>query len=372
MNIFGWKGWGRGSRPVLARGWVTGWPQEERVPVGYAERVRAAYEVNPLAQRAVKLVAQGMVEAPVEGDSDVAVALVTARSGGQALLETVALHLLLHGNAYVQILEGADGAPGELFALRPDRVSVEVDGGGWPVAYGYRVGTETLRIPAEDARGRCALVHVKTAHPLDDHYGLGCLSAAAGAVALHNAAGRWNRALLDNAARPSGALVFDPGEKGAALSREQFDRLKEEMATQFQGAGNAGRPLLLEGGLKWQALSHSPAEMDFIALKDSAARDIACAFGVPPMLLGVPGDATYANYREAMKGLWRHTILPLAGTVLTGISQGLASWGVEARLRIDLDKVPALSEDRARLWGMVSAADFLSVEEKRAMVGFGV
>lgn len=300
-----------------------------------------------------------------------AVALVSARSGGQALLETVALHLLLHGNAYVQILEGADGGPGELYALRPDRVTVEVDSGGWPVAYGYRVGGETVRIAAEDGRGRAAIVHVRIAHPLDDHYGLGCLSAAAGAVALHNAAGRWNRALLDNAARPSGALVFDPGEKGATLSPDQFDRLQAEMAAQFQGATNAGRPLLLEGGLKWQALSLSPTEMDFIALKDSAARDIACAFGVPPMLLGVPGDATYANYREAMKGLWRHMILPLAGTILTGISQGLASWGVDAGLRVDLDKVPALAEDRASLWAMVTAADFLSVEEKRGMVGMG-
>lgn len=100
MNIFGWKGWGRGARPVLARGWVTRWPAEERVPVSYAERVRSAYEVNPLAQRAVKLVAQGMVEAPVEGGSGAAVALVTARSGGQALLETVALHLLLHGRRW--------------------------------------------------------------------------------------------------------------------------------------------------------------------------------------------------------------------------------------------------------------------------------
>ena len=140
------------------------------------------------------------------------------------------------------------------------------------------------------------------------------------------------------------------------------------MAEQFQGSANAGRPMLLDGGLKWQAMSLTPADMDFIALKDSAARDIAMAFGVPPMLLGIPGDATYANYREASKALWRQTVLPLAETILAGLSQALRSWGVDAPLAVDLDRVPALAEDRERLWAQVSAADFLSEAEKRQLL----
>src|SRR3546814_10766082 len=79
-------------------------------------------------------------------------------------------------------------------------------------------------LPAEDGAGRVAVVHVKALHPLDDHYGAGCLGAAAGAIASHNAAAKWNAALLENAARPSGALVHDPGDKGMPLSAEQVDR----------------------------------------------------------------------------------------------------------------------------------------------------
>jgi hypothetical protein len=127
-------------------------------------------------------------------------------------------------------------------------------------------------------------------------------------VATHNAAAAWNRSLLENAARPSGALVYDAPTGG--LSTDQFDRLREELNRAFAGGGNAGRPLLLEGGLKWQSLSMSPADMDFAALKAAAARDIALAFGVPPMLLGLPGDSTYNNYKEANKALWRLTLLP--------------------------------------------------------------
>jgi HK97 family phage portal protein len=279
------------------------------------------------------------------------------------------VHLLLHGNAFVQLLCDGEGVPVELFALRPERVSIEADATGWPAAYVYKVGEAKSRYAARDGLGRPSIVHIKTLHPLDDHYGLGCLGAAAGAVAIHNAAMRWNKALLDNAARPSGALVFDPGD-GSALSNEQYTRLRDEMEAGFQGAANAGRPMLLEGGLRWQAMSLSPTDMDFIALKAAAARDIALAFGVPSMLLGLPGDATYANYREANRALWRLTILPMLDKILSGISAALGAWWPGVELRVDLDLVTALAEDRERLWAQVAGADFLSVEEKRAMLGF--
>ena len=261
----------------------------------------------------------------------------------------------------------AEAAPAELFALRPERVAIEADQGGWPAAYVYRAGAVKARLPALDGLGRPSLVHIKAMHPLDDHYGLGCLGAAAGAVAIHNEATRWNKALLDNAARPSGALSVE-GE--GSLAPEQYDRLREELELHFAGTANAGRPLLLEGGLKWQAMSLTPADMDFAGMKAAAAREIALAFGVPPMLLGLPGDSTYANYREANRALWRLTVLPLADKLLGAIAGALGAWWPGLKLRLDVDQVTALAEDRERLWAQVTAADFLSREEKREMLGF--
>jgi HK97 family phage portal protein len=152
------------------------------------------------------------------------------------------------------------------------------------------------------------------------------------------------------------------------LSRDQHERLKAEMEASFAGSANAGRPMLLEGGLKWQAMSLSPADLDFAGTKAAAAREIALAFGVPPMLLGLPGDSTHANYREANRALWRLSVLPVADTIFASITQGLAGWFDGASLRIDLDRVPAMAEDRERLWRSVSNAGFLSDEEKRAML----
>ncbi|HMG48133.1 MAG TPA: phage portal protein [Allosphingosinicella sp.] len=364
MKWFGRKGAPR-ARPLLFSGWrhlfaAEPWPRS------YEAQVREAYFGNPVAQRAVRLVAESVAWAPIFASEARAEAAALVPP---ALLETVATQLLLHGNAFVQLLQDAGGMPAELFPLRPERVSVEADAGGWPAAYLYKVGEAKSRIPAKDGLGRPGLAHLKAAHPLDDHYGLGCLGAAAGAVAVHNAAAQWNKALLDNAARPSGALVYDAGD-GAALSEAQFERLRGEMEAQFSGAANAGRPLLLDGGLTWQAMSLTPAEMDFIGLKAAAAREIALAFGVPPMLLGLPGDSTYANYKEANRALWRLTVLPMAARILAGIAGALASWWPGLRLEVDLDRISALAEERERLWRQVSAADFLSDAEKREMLGF--
>lgn len=369
MRWFGRKSQQADPRPTLSmqRFWGAG----GNTPQSYDTQLRDAYLANPVAQRAVKLIAEGVGGAPLKGSDPALVRLVRARSAGQVLVETAAAQLLLHGNAYVQILTGSDGAVTELIALRPERVKVEPDARGWPGAYSYTVGGSTMTLVAEDEGGRPGVVHLKAFHPLDDHYGLGCLGAAAPSVAIHNAAARWNKALLDNAARPSGALVHDPGD-GSVLAADQIERLRGELEAGFAGAANAGRPMLLEGGIKWQSMSLTPADMDFVGLKAAAAREIALAFGVPPMLMGLPGDNSYANYREANRALWRLAILPLADKILSGLAQGLRGWFPEGTLAVDVDRVTALAEDRERLWAQVAGADFLTPEEKRAMAGIGV
>ena len=352
--------------------WATPYQMGE-APRSYEAQVRASYLANPVAARAIRLISESAGGAPLVANpaGHPALALLASTgfgASGPGLLETLAAQLLLHGNAYVEAATGPDGLPAALFALRPERVTVEADAQGWPVGYVYRAGAAVTRYPAESMGDRAGLLHIRAYHPLDDHYGVGCLGAAAAAVDLHNSAAKWNRALLDNAARPSGAILYQPGD-GTTLSADQYDRLKAEMETGFAGAANAGRPMLLEGGLSWQAMSLTPAEMDFARARDTAAREIALAFGVPPMLLGLSGDATYANYKEANVALWRLTLLPLTSRILSALSAHLQHWWPGLEVRVDRDAVPALSEDRERLWAQVSGAAFLSDTEKRAILG---
>jgi HK97 family phage portal protein len=351
-------------------------------PRDYAALAREGYTRNAIVFRAVRVTAESvgalsflLHEGAAEHDTHPLLDLIARpnpRQDGPSFLENIAAHLLLAGNAYIEAV-GIDGEAGpnvrELYTLRPDRMKVVPGPDGWPQAYDYTVAGSTVRF--DQSAPQPPILQLTLFNPLDDYYGLSPLEAAACAVDTHNAAAKWNKALLDNAARPSGALVYD-GPDGAVMSDTQFERVKKELADLYQGSANAGRPLLLEGGLDWKAMSLSPKDMDFMEAKHSAAREIALAFGVPPMLLAIPGDNTFSNYQEANRVFWRQTVLPLANRIGAALAQWLSpSFGAGLTLTVDVDKIEALSPDRAALWDRVTKAPFLTVNEQRAATGYG-
>ena len=338
---------------------------------------RSGFSGNPIGFRSVKLIAEAAAALPlVLQDADrryethPVMDLIRRPNGAQGraeFLEALYGQLLLSGNAYVEAV-GEERVPGELHVLRSDRMSLVAGADGWPVAYDYTVGARKHRFHLGE--GPAPICHIRNFHPQDDHYGLSALQAAATALDVHNAASRWSKALLDNAARPSGAIVYRGTDGQAAMSPEQYERLVTEMESHHQGARNAGRPMLLEGGLDWKPMGFSPSDMEFQKTKEAAAREIALAFGVPPMLLGIPGDATYANYQEAHRAFFRLTVLPLVSRVVGRLSDWLGGFsGETVRLKPDLDQVPALSAERDSQWARVQAADFLTPAEKRRLLG---
>jgi len=348
------------AQPVVeakasATGPVKAWSTQGRVawtPRDAASLIRAGFSGNPVGFRAVKLIAEAAAALPLvvqdrdrRYDHHPVQALLARPNMGQGraeLLEALFGQLLLTGNGYLEAVAD-EGLPVEMHVLRSDRVSLIPGADGWPVAYEYAVGSKKHRFHVGDLSPIC---HIKSFHPQDDHYGFSPMQAAASAVDVHNAASRWSKALLDNAARPSGAIVYRGADGQASMSEDQYSRLVDEMESQHQGAKNAGRPMLLEGGLDWKPMGFSPSDMEFQKTKEAAAREISVAFGVPPMLLGIPGDATYANYQEANRAFYRLTVLPLATRVTS-----------------------AISAERDAQWGRVAGASFLTDAEKRNLLG---
>lgn len=343
----------------------------------YAGLAREGYMRNPVAHRCVRMICEAAASVPwvaYEGRQELDEHPVlmlfkrpNGRMSGAEFFEALYGHLLISGNAFLEPVLLGD-ALRELHLLRPDRMRIIEGRDGWPSAYEYRVGNAVRRFSAE---GEMTLMHLRLFHPLDDHMGLAPLEAAGSALDLSNAAASWNKALLDNSARPSGALVYQPKE-GGNLTTAQYERLKTELTEGYSGPQRAGRPMVLEGGLDWKAMGMSPREMDFAEARNGAARDIALAFGVPPMLLGIPGDNTYANYAEANRAFWRLTVLPLLSRTAEALSGWLGEMHEGLRLSHDLDQVAGLSAERGELWARVGAAQFLSDEEKREAVGYGV
>ncbi|MEM8576227.1 MAG: phage portal protein [Pseudomonadota bacterium] len=339
---------------------------------------KSGFAGNPVGFRCVKLIAEAAAALPLvlqdferRYEQHPLLALMARPNlaqGRAELLEALYGQLLLSGNAYVEAVAGESGLPLELHVLRSDRMRVVPGQDGWPVAFEYSVGGRKHRFDAREMPG--PICHIKTFHPQDDHYGLSPMQAAATALDVHNSASRWTKALLDNAARPSGAIVYRSADGHGTLSNDQYERLVSEMESNHQGARNAGRPMLLEGGLDWKPMGFSPSDMEFQKTKEAAAREVALAFGVPPMLLGIQGDATYANYQEAHRAFYRLTVLPLATKVCAALADWLGGFGETAlTLKPDLDQVTALAAERDAQWARVAGATFLSAAEKRAMLG---
>lgn len=256
--------------------------------------------------------------------------------------------------------------------MRPDRMTILSDSMGMITGYVYTVNNKKHMFPVDPVTKECEILHICSFHPLNDWYGMSGLEAAAYAVDQHNAGSEWNYKLLKNSARPCGAFTYKPGEMAeGSLSPEQFARLQRQINEGRTGSENAGRPMLLEGGLEWQEMGLSPKDMDWIQGRNISAREIAVIFGVAPMLVGVLGDATFANYFEARLSLWEDTVVPRLVLYRDELNRWLAPlFGDDIWVDFNLDDVPALTEKRQSVWQKLETVTFLTYNEKREAIGY--
>lgn len=287
--------------------------------------------------------------------------------------------LMLSGNAYVLKVGSERGAPRELHLLRPDRIEIKASQGAtMPERYNYMMnGRVENSYEVDQDTGFSELKHIKLWNPLDDFYGCSPLSAAAVEVDQHNLASTHNINLLSNGARPTGAVIFKPQDDAgfaANLTDAQRQQLLTDLNNRFSGAGNAGRPMLLEGDFDWKEMSLSPKDMDFLNLKHLAATDIAMCFGVPSQLVGVPDAQTYANVSEARLALYEETIIPFLRKVESDINEWLVPlFGENMEFEYDIDKIPALAERRRKIYENVTSAvreGIITRNEARETLGY--
>jgi len=279
---------------------------------------------------------------------------------GQAeFIESLISYLYLTGNNYMEGVSGGTGPIRELYSLNPARMKVlphpvHIVGG-----YEYAVGQSQTRFDATQ------ILHQKLFNPSDDFYGLSPVDVAALAVDKMNQSDRWNSALMENMAVPSGAFVSK-----LRLSDEQFRNLKDQISSVMQGAKNARKPFVTDGDLEWKEMGLAPRDLDWIEGLKLSASQIAMIFNVPGELIGLQ-DATYQNRKEARKALYTEVVLP----ALTRLRDGLNHWltprfGDNLLLDIDKDGIEALSEDRDSLWARANTSEFLTINEKRRMTGY--
>lgn len=283
---------------------------------------------------------------------------------GQEYREAITAFQDLAGNAYTLKAGPKVGAPKELWPLRPDRVEVIPD--RYEYVGGYKYTIDQINGVEYE---RQQVIHMKNFSAINDYYGLSPIAVAARSIDQDNAANEWNTALLQNGGRPSGALVTDQ-----TLSDPQFDRLQAQIEKKYSGARNAGRPMLLEGGLKWQEMSLSPKDMDWISNKKISLKEIAAAFGVPAELLGDSENKTYSNYQEARFAYYTETVLPKLDKLQDKVNAELVPlFGEDLVLKYDIDAIDALKENTDSLYTRITGAfekNILKQNEAREALGY--
>ncbi len=350
-------------------------------PKRYDTLSEEGYRKNVIVYRSVNLISRGVASVPWrlynknrELKDHPLLTLLHApspREAGSSFMEAMTSYLLLAGNAYIESILTNDGRVAELHPLRPDRMQIIPGRGGIIAGYDYTVNGQTQRLKTRQKNGFNRILHLKLFNPLNDWYGMSPIEAASCSIDQHNTVASHNLALLQNGGRPSGALVVGQGGDDIPMSEEQRHDLKSTLRHMYEGSQNAGRVLVLEGDFKWQEMGLSPRDLDFVEGKKISAREISQAYGVPPMLVGVPGDATFSNYREARYHLWEDTILPLLDHIIDEFNTWLVpQFGTGLRLGYDIDGIPALAPRREEAWSKFSKAPFLTINEKRQAMGY--
>lgn len=356
-------------------------------PSDYRQLVRR-YGTNSIVRRCVKMISEAVGQIPpvvkVGEREDHPLAkhiakLIKApnpRQDRTSLMEELAGYFLLHGNAFVELAPGMSKAYAQFYALRPEFVIIVPGQDGWASAYRYRPGTGAEKTwPVDIERGKSGILHIKDFSPDDDLWGRGALRSVEKELTTYDNAFEFARALIQNGAMPSGALKYAPnvaaGEPTPVLSDEQFQRLKKQLDDQTQ-MKKKGRPMLLEGGLDWVQFSMTMVDMQAEELRNAAARGICLGFGAPPMLLGIPGDNTYSNFKEANRALYRQAVIPLAARLYGAIGRWVGEWVGERSLEIgiDEDKIYALAEELTENYQRLETSRFLTIDEKRQAAGY--
>ena len=292
-----------------------------------------------------------------------------------AFIESVVGFRMISGNSYVEANVGTSdkmGKPLELWPVRCDKMKIIPGLNGYPAFYEFKFGGTERRFPVDPVTLSSKIMHWKGFHPLNDWYGLSPLEAAMLALDQNNAGQKWNLALMQNSATPSGVLQMKVSESNprGALTADQYARIKKEFEENYQGAKNAGKPLVIEGGLNWQAVSLSPKEMDFLKSREATAIDLCVALGVPPEIMGL-GQKTFSNYAEARLAFYEETVLPTLDDLRDALNSWLApAFGEGLYLDYDRDDIEALNTRRTTLMAGLKDVPFLTTNEKRRTCGF--
>lgn len=283
----------------------------------------------------------------------------------QEFWEYLIASLCLRGNFYAYKVK-ALGEVVELLPLLPNSVQPKLDENWNPV---YQV---TFSDGSCDVLSQDEIWHVRTL-TTDSLVGLSPISYARQAIGLGLATEEHGARLFGNGAVSSGVLQTDQ-----TLTDEAYKRLKENFQEQHQGLSNAHKPMILEMGLKWNQISMSAEDAQFLETRKFQLEEICRIFRVPLHMLQNTDRATFNNIENLGMGFVNYSLVPYLTRIEQRINTGLVSkekrgqfyakFNVGALLRGDM-KSRYESYATGINWGILSPNECRDLEERNPREG---
>lgn len=263
------------------------------------------------------------------------------------LMEMTELSLSVWGSCFWFVERGTSnvGTPSELWWARPDRVRVVPHPTDYISHFLYEPlnGSTPIRFETSE------VVWMRYPNPIDEYSGLSPLAAARIAADVSSAAMKSNRNLFAQGIQMGGLVM---PSSSTPLTEDQAKQLEESLSRRFRGVDKAHRWGVMRIEAKFQPMSLSPKDAEFLGAMKTSLEDIARAYGVPQDLVG--GQRTYENVQAAMKILWQHTIVPEARFIATELTEQLLPMfsGADGAdlCEFDLSDVDVLKEDQHLAW----------------------
>ena len=291
------------------------------------------------------------------------------------LIYRSAAFLSMAGNTFfeqVKLSTRQAAYPAELYVLRPDKIKLISGDSGRLAAYEYMATNsgDLVRFEIDPITRRCDLLHIALFHPTDDFWGASATETAARELDTSNDATDWNLSLVQNQGRPGMAVTLI-----GDIADDEWDRIERQLDEKFSGK-NVGKNLILAGenGTKVEPYGLTFADLEWTEGSRELARRIALAYGVPPQLLGIPGDSTYNNQKEARLAFHETTIDFYLNYLKCELNNWIFHKDIPTKdkglyFSYSLDGVSALEERLQSKYNRAQESDFLTINEKRDMVG---